>query len=228
MQLEQVTENVWTVEQQIKLLPGVYLPARSVILRLRSGGLLIFSPLPRLTRIADDIRALGEVKALIAPNLFHHLGLPKAVAAFPGARVFGPAALKQKRADVTYSGALEDGPDPQWSEEVEQLALEGFKKLDEFEFYHRDSGTLILGDVVFNVQKTEGLLSRFVLTLSRSRGRFGPSRILKSLVVDRAAARRSAERILQWAPQRVIVLHGEIVDSDAPERLKKALSELQG
>ena len=42
------------------------------------------------------IRALGPVAAIVAPNLYHHLHLRDAIAAFPDARVFVPEGLAEK------------------------------------------------------------------------------------------------------------------------------------
>ena len=45
-------------------------------------------------------------------------------------------------------------------------------------------------------------------------GRFGPHRIVRTAIRDRAAARRSVDRILEWDFRRVVVSHGEVIEED--------------
>jgi hypothetical protein len=65
-----------------------------------------------------------------------------------------------------------------------------------------------------------------LMTLLRSYGRFGPSKLDPLLIRDRAAARASLERILAWDFDRVIVAHGEILESGGREALRAGYSWL--
>jgi hypothetical protein len=57
-----------------------------------AGGVIVVSPPCRVTAsVIDAAAALGSVRALLAPNAFHHLGLPAWKARFPDAPVFAPA-----------------------------------------------------------------------------------------------------------------------------------------
>lgn len=57
-------------------------------IRLRSGGLCLFSPLPDLTGAAfAALENLGQVSILLAPNHYHHRGIDQHVARFPQARL---------------------------------------------------------------------------------------------------------------------------------------------
>jgi hypothetical protein len=59
-------------------------PLRCTAIRLRTGGLCLFSPVQGLgdTAIAS-LAALGEVEALLAPNHYHNKGLREYADAFP-------------------------------------------------------------------------------------------------------------------------------------------------
>jgi hypothetical protein len=46
-----------------------------------------------------------------------------------------------------------------------------------------------------------------------ARGHFGPHCIIRSVIRDRAAAGQSLERILAWDFERVIVTHGEVLET---------------
>lgn len=56
------------------------------------GGLLVVSPPCRArSGTFEDLSAYGTVRALVASNAFHHLGLAEWKARFPDAAVFAPA-----------------------------------------------------------------------------------------------------------------------------------------
>src|SRR2546430_5910826 len=50
-------------------------------------------------------------------------------------------------------------------------------------------------------------------TLFRSSGHFGPHRLIRSAIRDHAAARQSVDHILKWDFDRVIVSHGDVLES---------------
>jgi hypothetical protein len=55
---------------------------------------------------------------------------------------------------------------------------------------------------------------------SRSYGSFGPSKLDPWLIRDRDAARQSLERILTWDFDRVVVAHGDVLESGGHEALR--------
>jgi hypothetical protein len=56
------------------------------------SGLVIVSPPCRVTQtVFEDLRPYGAVRALIASNAFHHMGIPEWKRRFPDAKVFAPA-----------------------------------------------------------------------------------------------------------------------------------------
>ena len=57
-------------------------------------------------------------------------------------------------------------------------------------------------------------------------GRFTTSRFMKLMYRDRAAAAESARRVVVWDFDRVILTHGEIVETGAKERLEPQLAWL--
>jgi glyoxylase-like metal-dependent hydrolase (beta-lactamase superfamily II) len=52
-----------------------------------------------------------------------------------------------------------------------------------------------------------------MMSLIRSYGRLGPTKLDPLLIRDRAAARASLERILAWDFDRVIVSHGDVQET---------------
>ena len=60
----------------------------------------------------------------------------------------------------------------------------------------------------------------------RSYGRFGPSKLDPLLIRDRRAARESLERILAWDFDRVVVAHGDVLESGGREALREGYAWL--
>jgi hypothetical protein len=87
------------------------------------------------------------------------------------------------------------------------------------------SRTLILTDLCMNLQK----LSRRERTLVRLLGvppRFGTTRFTKLLSRDRAAMRPAAHDIMAWDFDRVVLSHGDIIETDGKARMRQALAWL--
>lgn len=101
--------------------PGLYCAERGVgggfhnamyALRLRGGGLAIHSPTRLGAPMFEALAALGEVRFLLAPNHFHHLGLPAYRERFPQALVVAsdgarPRLEKKGHAPIAGLEALE-------------------------------------------------------------------------------------------------------------------------
>jgi hypothetical protein len=86
--------------------------ARMMTVRLKDGSLAAISPAAKIDGSAMlELEKWGGVSALIAPNGFHHLGLPDWLRAFPKARVFAPKSahvrLRKRRPEVPAFEPLE-------------------------------------------------------------------------------------------------------------------------
>ena len=52
---------------------------------------------------------------------------------------------------------------------------------------------------------------------------FGPSHLIRRLAVsDRAALRRSLEKVLEWDFERIVPGHGEVIEHAGPAELRAA------
>jgi len=80
-----VDDKIWTLDRPVWF-GGVRLRARTTVLRLDDGSLLLYSPAPPTDALVEQLRALGLVRWLVVPNCFHHLGTPAAAACFPEAQ----------------------------------------------------------------------------------------------------------------------------------------------
>ena len=76
--------------------------ARCTAVKLKGGGLMLFSPVQGLTAsVQEQLAALGSVRFLLAPNHYHNKALLEYSKAFPDAAVVAPLDAQPRLARVT-------------------------------------------------------------------------------------------------------------------------------
>jgi hypothetical protein len=122
--------------------------------------------------------------------------------------------LSKKRPDLPFNGELGDEPQTEWRGQIEQHLFRGAPPLNEVVFFQPASRTLVLTDLAFNIPKEAARRSLLFYWLWDV-GNFGPHRFVRLRGIrDRQAARGSIEKILSWNFDRVIVSHGEVLETD--------------
>ena len=143
--------------------------------------------------------------------------------AYPGARVYAAPGLQNKRKDLVFHGVLGGRPEKEWEGKIEQTILQGIPMLNEVVFFHQDSRTLLVTDLFFNYPSTGGFWIRLCRKLEGCDGKFAVARLIKLLVRDRKALKSSCDRILQWDFDRIILTHGEVLESGGKEAFRRAV-----
>ena len=147
----------------------------------------------------------------MAPNRFHHLFAQQWQSAYPSARLHVAPGLDRRRPDLAIAGVLGERPLPEWSAVLDQVLVDGFSLANEVVFFHEPSRSLIASDLVFNIGPELPPLTRFAFRLMGAYGRPASTLMERLLIRDRAAFRRSLERILTWPIEQLVVAHGSIV-----------------
>jgi hypothetical protein len=196
------------------------------VIRLPGGRLLLHSPVALDAGLRAELDAIGRVLYVVAPNRVHHLYAGDVAALYPQARLWVAPGLERKRPDLAFEAVLGDEAPEEWRGEVEQVFFRGRPYENEVVFFHRASHTLLLCDLAFNFGPSAAAPTRLLMKLLRSYGRFGPSKLDPLLIRDRDAARQSLERILAFDFDRVVVAHGEILQSGGRDALRAGYSWL--
>jgi hypothetical protein len=227
--LQNLAPNLWVGERPLKLIVGD-IGTRMSVVRLADGGLFLHSPVRLDAETRRALDGLGPVRAVVAPSKVHHFFVGDYVTAYPDARFYGAPGLAEKRPDLQFHGVLSDEPAAEWRGEIDQHVFRGAPGINEVVFFHAPSRTLLLTDLAFNVpvNPTAAPRARFFYWLVGAAGRFGPHRIVRVMIRDRAAARTSVERILQWDFDRVILTHGEVLETGGHQRFASAFAFLGG
>ncbi|HJL44092.1 MAG TPA: DUF4336 domain-containing protein [Myxococcales bacterium LLY-WYZ-16_1] len=221
--LKDFAPGVWLVHRPVKLAPGLRFPCTMTVLRTEDRRLLIHSPFRIGPSTASSLEKLGEVRFVVAPNLFHHLFLPSAAEAFPQAAVFGPSGLAKKRPEISRLQAFEDGLPSDWPPEIEVHSIDGAPRVRERVLLHRPSRTLVVTDLLFNIENAKGFAIRSILWAAGTLEGLAKSRITRMLTQNRDAFDRSVDGILQLDFDRLIMAHGSPIPTGAKARVRQTL-----
>lgn len=219
--LQPIGEGLWCAVERSRAY-GVELGSRMTVVRVSEGALFVHAPIGLSHRLRAAVDALGEVRFVCAPNLRTCDGLPEWGKAYPAAeRYAAPGALEQQRA-LRPLTELSGEPVAAWQGALEPLLFDGIPTVNEVVFFHRDSRTLLLADLAVHVPSRSSLLARAILRLNLGGLTFGPTRDLRWLVSDRAAAQRSLEQVLAWDFERVVVRRGDVLERGGKQALRRA------
>jgi hypothetical protein len=234
-QPKNLAPNLWIVDQPDFSTGFAKIGTRMTVIKLASGGLFLHSPTKLDAETKRALDALGEVRAVVAPSRAHHLYVSDYIKEWPAAKLYGPPGLVGDiadfrarlgaRRDLKLDAVLGDEPEDEWAGEIDQHLFKGAVQLNEVVFFHRSTRTVIFTDLVFNVP-ADFKEARIFYTLVGGRGTFGPHRLIKQAIRDRKAARESVAKILEWDFDRVIVTHGDVLESGGHAKFAAAYAYL--
>jgi hypothetical protein len=232
MTLEQVGDALWLAKGEIVSFYGFPYPTRSVIARLRDGGLWVWSPVRLSEELRDAVDGIGVVTHLVGPNKLHHLYLQDWKARYPAADIWGPESLVRKRRDLSFREPLTDAPPPEWQQDLDQAWFRGSPAMDEIVFYHQPSRTVVVADLIENFGRAflREHWSWWQRPLARLDGisaqNPGPPREWRLSFVNRAPARAARNKVLGWTCEQVVMAHGDWQRSDGHAFLCRAFGWL--
>lgn len=222
--LKPVADGVWIADAPTIPALSLPIPSRMTVVRLPDGGLWLHSPVEPRPSLVAEVRAEGAVRHLVAPNLAHHSWVAPWQEAAPEALAWAAPGARRRNRKVRWHADLGDAPPPDWAETIDQMVVRGSRVLKEVAFFHRPSRTLILTDLVENLERDRvpawlGALARLG-GVADPDGKAPPH--LRAAFTDRRALRASVERLLAWEPERVLLAHGRWYDRDGAAELRRA------
>lgn len=215
--LQPLADNLWHVALPHTFM-GLHVGTRMTVVKLTSGGLLLHSPIPVDDALAAELAALGEVKHIVCPNLFHHVFAGEVKARYPLALVHGPAKLAKKRKDLVIEAELSEVPHPDWGHDFELFFIDG-SLLQETVFYHPATQTLIAADLIENFHQCDHGFTRWYLKLGGLWKKPGWHPLLRLVYLNRRKARASVTRILDLPIENLSLAHGDVISGHARNQL---------
>ena len=223
---EYIKDQIWILEYPVQFF-GMDLFARTTIIRLENGELIVHDPCKIDEVIKSEIDSLGVVKFIIAPGSYHHLFITDFQRKYPNAETYLCPGLERKRPDIKFDWILGNKPDQRWGDTLEQVLIQGTKYMWEVVFLHRPSKTLILVDLLENIgddyQHKAGLLLQFwwrYIFRMWNNPKAAPEYQMgwgnKNIV------KNGLNKILGWNAERVILAHGENIEKNVSGILNTA------
>jgi hypothetical protein len=218
--LQPITANLWMMTYPLKML-GADFRRNVTIIRLRAGQLVFHSTAPFSPEDVATFRSLGEPGWILDGILRHDTFAKEGRAAFPELPYLAPAGFSELVGFPTFP--LDPPPDA-WGGELQVLEIEGAPDAKDTAMFHTASQTLILTELVFNFGSEEPMWTELLLQVAvGGEHQPGMSRPFKWGVKDVPAFEESLRTLLSWDFDRVIVGHGDVIETGGKEKLRAAI-----
>jgi len=224
-------EDIWIVDSGPINAMGLKLPLRMTIVRLGNGDLLLHSPTPFSPEVAKAVEALGRVRHLVAPNVAHWTFLADWQRAYPDATTWAAPGLRDRAqvraSSVRFDAELGGTPPADWNDTLDQGIVPGGAGFNEVWFFHRQTRTLILVDLVENLDPDKlSPISRMLMQASAATDGTTARYLRIPVRMGGADGKAAVRSIVALEPKRVIFAHGRPFGSDGAVQLKRAFKWL--
>jgi hypothetical protein len=226
---KQAAENVWVVDGEPIHVAGLQMPVRMTVVRLRSGQLWLHSPTPFSEALKRALEAIGPIGHLVAPNVAHWSFVEDWQRHVDAVSWAAPNLRRRavvKGSGVRFDQDLGEHPPEAWADDLEQAIIPGAGGFREVAFFHRASGTLVLTDLIVNLepQKLPWATRAFAkITGTLAPDGKAPAYLRLIVRMRHREAADAATRLLSWQPERVIFTHGRWFESDGAAALRRSL-----
>jgi len=222
--ISSVPGRIWVRAYSVRLM-GLRIDARMTVIRLASGKLMLHSPCEITPAVADALSSIGSVAHIVAPGNYHTLYVASAQAAFPQAKTWICPGIERRRPDLRFDGILGDVSPNDWAEEIDQVPVIGARYMREVAMLHRASHTLLLVDLIENYTDATPNMTHVLRVMFRLLGMWNNPRPAPEYRMgwgNRMAVAKSLGRILLWNFDRIIVGHGDIIETAAKYKARAA------
>ncbi|WAC20752.1 hypothetical protein OVA24_05070 [Luteolibacter sp. SL250] len=220
--MKRLADDIWIKGYPLSVL-GTHHGRNVTVIRLSSGKLVIHSMAPFPTPDVEGIRALGEPGWLVESMLLHDTYAGEGRRLFPGIPFLGPPGFSKIvgfPVEPLHPGPME------WQGEIEIVPIRGAPKLEEQAMIHLPSRTLILADLIFNFPADEKGWDRFFHRHIAGFRRYpGMSRVFRLFIKDKTAFLESIDELLEKDFDRIIVGHGNVIETDGKALLVRGLRD---
>jgi hypothetical protein len=230
--LKPVAENIWIVDGPEISFYKMPFPTRMTVIRLKTGDLFIHSPTPLTVTLKTEIDALGTVRHLISSNFIHYWWIGEWGEHYPDAIKWASPKVRPRAAKhgITFDQNLGDTPEMDWAEEIDQIIVRGGRAIEEVEFFHKPSQTLILTDFIQNFESAR-VHSIPLKALMRFGGVADPDGKMPydlhlSFIGRWKQLKSAVQTMINWNPERVILAHGRWYEKDGTSELRRAFRRL--
>lgn len=224
--LEEFGPSLYVADGPVVSFYGFPYPTRMAVVRLSDGSTWVWSPVALTEDLLKRVNDIGPVRHIVSPNKIHHLFLAERASRSPDARLYAPPGLAQRKPDLHFDAELGDEPDAAWAADIDQVIFRGSLAMEEVVFFHRESRTAIICDLI--QRHPESVMTGWrgmLMKLDSLVGEHGSTpREWRASFLRRRKARAAREKVLSWTPERLLIAHGECAQTNASQIIEKALS----
>jgi hypothetical protein len=229
--LKPVARDVWIADGPEIDLYRMPFPTRMTVVRLSSGDVWLHSPIAFSGALLDALQEIGPVRHIVAPNWLHYAYVQDWADAVPAAETWAAPGVAERaegrgvrlRIDHLLTDAAPEG----WATDLEQMIVPGSRIHREAVFFHVASRTLILTDLIENFEA--GKLPWHLRITTYVVGNQDPNGSMPRdmrLTFDKPKLAGAVRRMIDWAPERVILAHGRWYRKDGTAELRRAFAFL--
>jgi hypothetical protein len=228
--LKTVANDVWIVDGPIIRFgmpwPKMSFPTRMTVIRLSGRRLFVHSPTPLVPELRRQVEAIGAPCWIIGPNRIHYWWIPEWKAGFPDAHVYlAPRIREQAGSHIDFDAlTLDPAVGYPWDAEITTLLVAG-RYLTEAVFFHHESRTLVLADLIENFEPHKvGRVMRWLSWLGGVRDPDGqmPRDLRVTFAGRKDELRAAVQQMLSWKPERIILAHGRWYERNGAAELRRA------
>lgn len=222
--------GIWIVDSGPFSAMGLKLPVRMTVLRLANGDLLLHSPTRFDADLLRALEAIGPVRHLMAPATGHWTFVKDWQQAVPEATTWAVPVLLE-RPQVRRSGlridAVLEGEAPEAWGGVQQGIVRGGGGFEEAWLFHHESRTLVLTDLVQNLDPAKLPPATALLMRGAQATRATTAlHVRAALLAKREEARGAVKDMLATEPEMVVFAHGDPFRGRGAAQLQRAFAWL--
>ncbi|HEY9040324.1 MAG TPA: DUF4336 domain-containing protein [Roseovarius sp.] len=229
--LKPVAPDIWLIDGPAVKFYGMPYPTRCSVVRLADGDLWVHSPTLLTDSLRGELKALGPVRYLIAPNGLHYVSIANWQEAYPDAATHAAPGLAsraaRKGAALRVDHDLGQTAPPAWANQIDQMIVRGSKRHREAVFFHRASSTLILADLIQNFETAQlPVWMRPLVWLAGIDDSDGRMPLDMRITFRKTPLAESVETMIAWDPERLILAHGHWYPQNAVDELRRAFRRI--
>lgn len=223
--LKPVAEGIWIVDGPAVEHRRVPLSTRATVVKLADDTLWVHSPTGLGDGLIDELAALGPVAHLVVPSWSHTQFIDEWRAAYPQAHVWALPPEGERGAGIAHDHAL--GDDTPWMNDLSHLIVGGSKRYREAVFFHRPSSTLIVTDLIQNIDTARlPAWVRPLVWFAGTDNSDGKMPYLMRRSYRSGDLGRAIEHMIAWQPRAMILAHGDCYQRGAVQELERAFKRL--
>lgn len=224
--LTRIDDNILTVTGTLRMPPMGNVERRMTAVRLNDGRVVVYSAIALREAEMSALERFGTPTYLVVPNPIHRMDAKIWKDHYPNLYVIAPSGARARVEKVVHVDATDaDFGDPS----CRFITVPGTGSQEAALVVETPTGTtLVVSDLIFNLKDRPGVVGWFfkAIGMTGTEPRL-PSVVRLRLVRDHAALKNQLER---WSHlpnlNRIVVAHGNIIATDAPQVLEEVAKGL--